>query len=238
MPSAAFLILTIRQRRKKESILLIPPTHDCSKYMRRNNPCKHYSFQKPQTEGLHVTTYLLLVFLRKGIFMWKNNKMWKTGSIIICIFVVSIVCFGTVIGSARANAATAFSSHQQSASLANRVTTDASTFKVESIDMSVTPDTVSLWKCGSFIQVVYHAVFHVVSGPTGGTLVFSYTTNNGRSQMTEELTILPGQRLSDFTFSWQGSLPADHVYPGPGGVMVTSPNLLVSQLVAPAGSCR
>ncbi|WP_236031913.1 hypothetical protein [Ktedonospora formicarum] len=104
--------------------------------------------------------------------------------------------------------------------------------------MSVTPSTTSLWKCGSYIQVVYNAVFHVTSGPNGGTIVFSYTTNNGRSQATEKLTILPGQRLSNFTFTWQGQLPSDHVSPGLGGVLVTSPNLLQSQMVWPAGKCR
>ncbi|HEX4208682.1 MAG TPA: hypothetical protein VHZ51_31670 [Ktedonobacteraceae bacterium] len=104
--------------------------------------------------------------------------------------------------------------------------------------MSVTPSTTSLWTCGSSIQVVYNAVFHVVSGPHGGMIVFSYTINNGRSQTMEKLTILPGQRLSNFTFTWQGSLPSDHTYPEPGGVLVTSPNALLSQMVLPAGKCR
>jgi hypothetical protein len=113
----------------------------------------------------------------------------------------------------------------------------AATFTVTSIDMSVTPTTTSLWKCGSYIQVVYNAVFHVVSGPNGGTIVFSYTLNNGRSQTMEQLTILPGQQQSNFTFTWQGSLPSDHTYPGLGGVLVTSPNSIQSQLVSPAGTC-
>ncbi|WP_236601652.1 hypothetical protein [Ktedonobacter sp. SOSP1-52] len=104
--------------------------------------------------------------------------------------------------------------------------------------MSVTPSTTSLWRCGSYIQVTYNAVFHIVSGPNGGTIVFSYTTNNGRSQTAEKLTILPGQYLSNYTFTWQGSLPGDHTYPAPGGVLVTSPNTLVSQMVMPAGKCR
>ncbi|WP_233097827.1 hypothetical protein [Dictyobacter vulcani] len=104
--------------------------------------------------------------------------------------------------------------------------------------MSVTPNTTSLWTCGSYIQVIYNATFHVVSGPSGGTIVFSYTINNGRSQTMEKLTILPGQRLSNFTFTWQGRLPADHTYPEPGGVLVTSPNTQLSQMVSPAGKCR
>ena len=117
------------------------------------------------------------------------------------------------------------------------IKTNAASFKVTSISMSVTPATVSTWKCGSYIQVVYNAVFHVDSGPGGGTIVFSYTLNNGRSQTFEKLTILPGQHLSNFVFTWQGSLPGDHTYPGPGGVLVTSPNAIRSQTVAPAGKC-
>jgi hypothetical protein len=167
-----------------------------------------------------------------------NNRTRKTIVIMVCFLVVGMVFFGSVIGSHVANAATASPSHAHAASATNRVTTNASPFKVTSIDMSVTPSTLSLWTCGSSIQVVYNAVFHIVSGSNGGTIVFSYTVNNGRSQMAEKLTILPGQRLSNFTFTWQGSLPNDHTYPGLGGVFVTSPNTLLSHLVVPAGRCR
>jgi hypothetical protein len=170
--------------------------------------------------------------------MWSNNRTRKTFVIIVCLLVGGFVFFGSVSGSHVANAAVASPTHAHGASSTNRSATHASTFTVTSIDMSVTPSTTSLWTCGSFIQVVYNAVFHVVSGPNGGTIVFSYTVNNGRSQTMEKLTILPGQRLSNFTFTWQGSLPSDHTYPEPGGVLVTSPNTLVSPLVAPAGKCR
>ncbi|WP_244422568.1 hypothetical protein [Ktedonobacter racemifer] len=167
-----------------------------------------------------------------------NNRTRKTFIFLVCFLIVGIAIFGSVIGSQIANAATTSPSHPHAASSANGVTTNASTFKVTSIDMTVTPSTTSLWTCGSYIQVVYNAVFHVDSGPNGGTIVFSYTVNNGRSQTTEKLTILPGQRLSNFTFTWQGSLPYDHTYPEPGGVLVTSPNTLHSQMVMPAGKCR
>ena len=167
--------------------------------------------------------------------MW-NNKIRKTFIIMACCLVVGIAFFGGVIGSQRANASSASPSH--SASATNSITMNTAPFKVTSIDMSVTPGTTALWTCGSFIQVVYNAVFHVVSGSKGGTIVFSYTINNGRSQMMEKVTILPGQRLSNFVFSWQGSLPRDHTYPEPGGVLVTSPNTLLSKLVTPVGTCR
>lgn len=169
--------------------------------------------------------------------MWSNNKTRKTVVFIVCFLLAGVVFVGSVISSHVANASTASPSHSRSAS-SNVVTANAAKFTVTSIDMSVNPSTTSTWKCGSSIQVVYNAVFHVVSGPNGGTIVFSYTINNGRSQTPEKLTILPGQRLSNFVFTWQGSLPSDHTYPGPGGVAVTSPNTLLSQTVSPTGKCR
>ncbi len=169
--------------------------------------------------------------------MW-NNRTRKTVVIMISFVVVGIAVFGGMIGSHIANASTASPSSAHTASVTNEVMTNASPFRVTSIDMSVTPSTLSLWTCGSSIQAVYNAVFHVVSGPNGGTIAFSYTINNGRSQTMEKLTVLPGQRLSNFTFTWQGSLPSDHTYPGLGGVFVTSPNSLLSHMVAPAGKCR
>jgi hypothetical protein len=169
--------------------------------------------------------------------MWSNSRTRKALVIVVCFLVVGIALCGNIISSRVVDATAVASSHSHSASSTSLVKTNAATFTVTSIDMSVTPTSISLWKCGSYIQVVYNAVFHVVSGPNGGIINFSYTLNNGRSQTFEKLTILPGQRLSNFTFTWQGSLPSDHTYPGPGGVLVTSPNSIESQLVAPSGKC-
>ncbi len=168
--------------------------------------------------------------------MWSNSRTRKAFIIAVCLLVVGIVVVGSVVSSHAANAASA--SPSRSASSTHSVTANAAPFTVTSIDMSVTPTTTSLWKCGSSIQVVYDATFHVVSGPHGGTMVFSYTLNNGRSQTSEKLTILPGQRLSNFVFTWQGSLPADHTAPGLGGVFVTSPNSIHSPMVSPFEKCN
>ncbi len=169
--------------------------------------------------------------------MWNNSRARKALVIVVCFLVVGIAICGNLIWNHGVDAATASPSHSHSASSTNLVAKNAATFTVTSIDMSVSPTNVSLWKCGSYIQVVYNAVFHVVSGPNGGTIVFSYTLNNGRSQTFEKLTILPGQYLSNFVFTWQGSLPVDHTYPGLGGVLVTSPNSIQSHMVSPAGKC-
>ena len=178
--------------------------------------------------------------------MSSNSRTSKALVIVACFLVVWIAGCGNATGSHGGDATTVAPSYSYSAPSTSlvtthtlsRTTTSAAAFRVTSIDMSVTPATVSTWKCGSYIQVVYNAVFHVVSGPNGGTIAFSYTINNGRSETPEKLTIIPGQQQSNFVFTWQGSLPSDHTYPGPGGVLVTSPNNLVSQLVSPAGKCR
>lgn len=133
---------------------------------------------------------------------------------------------------------TAATAHLETMQTLGQQKTKTAAFKVTSITISVTPTTTSTWPCGSSIQVVYNAVFHIAPGSSGGTIAFSYTLNNGRSQTPEQLTILPGQQLSNFVFTWQGNLPRDHTYPGLGGVLVTSPNALQSPLVSPTGGCR
>src|SRR5574337_157317 len=105
--------------------------------------------------------------------MWSNSKAKQALIIVVCFLVVAIAVCGNIIGSHVADARPVTASHAHTAS---------STFAVTSISMTVTPSTTSLWKCGSYIQVTYNAVFHVTSGPNGGTIVFSYTINNGRGQ--------------------------------------------------------
>ena len=111
-------------------------------------------------------------------------------------------------------------------------------FHVNSVQLTMSPTTLKTWKCGDYIQVVYHATFKVSSGASGGTMRFSWTTNNGRGQTNARLTILPGQRLSEYTFTWQGALPADHTQPGVAIVLVTAPNTVESRGVYPAAGCR
>lgn len=177
--------------------------------------------------------------------MWRNSRTSKAMFIVVCFLVVGIAGCGNGISSHGGDATRVTPSRSYSTLSTSLVTThtlsmiktNVAPFKVTSIDMSVTPTTASLWKCGSYIQVVYNAVFHVASGSSGGTIMFSYTLNNGRSQTFEKITILPGQQQTNYVFTWQGSLPSDHTYPGPGGVLVTSPNYLLSQMVFPAGKC-
>ena len=110
-------------------------------------------------------------------------------------------------------------------------------FQVTKVDMTVSPTSIQGMSCGTSIVVTYTATIHVTANSPGGTVQFSYTVNNGRGQTLANITFSPGQTIRTYTFTWSGALPADHTYPGPGGIQVTSPNQLTSPLVAPTGMC-
>jgi len=110
-------------------------------------------------------------------------------------------------------------------------------FQVTKIDMAVSPTSIQGLSCGTSIVVTYTATIHVAANSPGGTVQFNYTVNNGRGQTPASITFSPGQTVRTYTFTWSGALPADHTYPGQGGIQVTSPNHLTSPLVAPTGTC-
>jgi predicted thioesterase len=115
--------------------------------------------------------------------------------------------------------------------------TSAAPFQVTQVTMSVSPTSIQGLACGTSIVVTYTATIHVAANGPGGTVQFTYTVNNGRGQTPASITFSPGQTVRTYTFTWSGALPADHTYPGPGGIQVTSPNQLTSPLVAPTGRC-
>lgn len=108
---------------------------------------------------------------------------------------------------------------------------------VVSVNISVSPSSLSSYTCGTNLNVTYTATFHFPANNAGGLVKFEYTTNNGRASTPTQLTVSPGQVTATYPFTWSGSLPADHTQPGPGGVIVTSPNSYTSPLVAPNGAC-
>ncbi len=110
-------------------------------------------------------------------------------------------------------------------------------FKVTSVSMAVSPTSIAGMSCGTNLTVTYTATFHVAPGSNGGTVQFQYTVNNGRGSSPGSLVFAPGVTTMTYSFTWSGALPPDHTYPEPGGVIVTSPNAVNSQLIGPAGSC-
>jgi hypothetical protein len=111
-----------------------------------------------------------------------------------------------------------------------------SAFKVTSIDMAVSPQSIAGSSCGSSITVAYTATFHIATNGPGGTIKFLYTYNS-KSSPSDSVTVNPGQTTATYTFYWSGSLPADHLLPGAGYVMVIEPNEITSPSVKPDGQC-
>jgi hypothetical protein len=110
-------------------------------------------------------------------------------------------------------------------------------FNVTSVDMAVSPLSINGMNCGTHVTVTYTATFHATASSASGTVLFGYTTNNGRGETPARITFSPGQTSKVYTFTWSGTLPLDHTYPGSGGVQVSSPNHVTSSLVAPKGQC-
>jgi hypothetical protein len=116
-------------------------------------------------------------------------------------------------------------------------TAASAVFQVTGVGMSVNPVSITGMACGTTVTVTYTAVFHAPANTQGGVVRFTYTVNNGRGQNSASVTFAPGQTSKSYSFTWSGALPADHTYPEPGGVQVTSPNQMTSQLVVPTGQC-
>lgn len=110
-------------------------------------------------------------------------------------------------------------------------------FQVTSIDMAVNPTSIAGMACGKSITVTYTATFHVAANSPGGTVQFVYTVNNGRSTTPASLSFAAGQTTKTYAFTWQGALSADNVYPGLGGVLTNSPNVVHSPSIKPTGTC-
>ena len=110
-------------------------------------------------------------------------------------------------------------------------------FNVTSISMAVNPASIAGKTCGTAIVVTYTATFHLAANSPGGTIQFTYTVNNGRSSPGASVTVSPGQSTATYSFTWSGNLPSDHTYPGLGGVITSSPNVVQSPMVQPTGMC-
>lgn len=115
--------------------------------------------------------------------------------------------------------------------------TATAAFQVTSITMVVSPTTIAGDACGTQVTVTYTTTFHVAAGSPGGTIDFVYTWNNGRATPSASVTVGPGQTTATYTFTQSGPLPADHTFPGLGGVITSSPNVVSSRMVQPDGEC-
>lgn len=167
----------------------------------------------------------------------------------VCMAVIGLVACGTPsTGSSTAGSTTSTAGSKATPTVTVSPTstpTQAATatpsssmpFKVTGIDMTVNPSSIAGMVCGQSITVTYTATFHVAANSPGGTVQFNYTVTNGRGTMPASLSFAPGQTTKTYAFTWQGKLSQDNVYPGLGGVVTSSPNMVQSTLVKPTGTC-
>ena len=168
----------------------------------------------------------------------QRGSLRKFYGLLLCCLVLGLAACGNNAGNAGNN-----NNSSSAGNAGGNISTPASTataapvpLTVTSVDITVGP-ALTGHACGSQFTETYTATFHFPANNAGGTVQFSYTTDNGRGNTAKSLTVSPGQTTATYNFTWSGALPADNTEPGPGGVMVTSPNSLTSQLVAPTGSC-
>jgi hypothetical protein len=149
-----------------------------------------------------------------------------------CLLLALSACSATSTGGTGTPTSTTSTTPTSSAS-----TPPAVPFTVTGVDLSVNPSSIAGQACGSQASFTYTAVFHIPANTGGGTIQYAYTLNNGRSQTPATVTANAGQTSVTATFTSSGTLPADHTYPGPALVMVTSPNNVLSPSVLPSGTC-
>ena len=165
-----------------------------------------------------------------------RKKMLKRpilGIVFICLAIFSLAACGSNGGSGAGSTPTATAT-------STPPPTPSPTpvpFKVTSVDLVVNPNSIAGTVCGTSMTFTYTATFHIPANTLGGTIQFSYTLNNGRSQTMSSVTVSPGQTTKTYTFTSSGTLPPDHTYPGIAEVLVSSPNAVSSPQVIPAGKC-
>lgn len=173
----------------------------------------------------------------------RNTLIQRLGMLAAAVFLVALVgSMALVFYTIRHNGGPA-NGHPKPTAIVTTVpstptpTTRPVPFKVTSVDMSITPGSIAGIACGTNVTVTYTATIHVTPNGPGGTVQFSYTVNNGRGQTMANVTFAPGEISKTYSFTWSGALPVDHTYPQSGGIHITSPNQLISPLVAPGGTC-
>lgn len=119
-----------------------------------------------------------------------------------------------------------------------RSATTASPFWVTGIGLVAGPE-VTGHRCETQFTEHYMATFHIAAGSPGGSIVFRYTTDNGRSSSANvSLPVAVGQTTATYTFQWSGTLPQSHTAPGIGIVMTSAPNQITSPSATPPGGCN
>ena len=210
-------------------------------------PLQHNPQQKQQREGIIAMQNQPALVSNRAIHKRNTTLMQRLGVLAAAVFLVALVgSMAIIFSSIRHNAGGPTSGGSKPHAIITTVpptptpipTAKPVPFKVTSVDMSVMPGSIAGIPCGTYLTETYKATIHVTPHGPGGTVQFGYTVNNGRSQNTAKVTFAPGETSKTYSFTWSGALPADHTYPQPGGIEVTSPNQLISPLVGTGGTCK
>ncbi len=118
----------------------------------------------------------------------------------------------------------------------NCSTASTTAFQVTSVAVTASPTVAQA--CNTAFTETYKAVFHIAPNSPGGTIVFAYSLNNGRSNSQNiSLHVLANQTTITYKFYWTGVLFADHTVPGVGIILVSAPNQVTSTGGVPTGQC-
>ena len=124
----------------------------------------------------------------------KSLKRSLLGMVFVCLLAFVLVACGSNGGGSGSNGSgsTTATATPTPSPTPSRTPTP---FKVTSVDLSVNPNTIAGKLCGSSASFTYTATFHVPAGTAGGTIQFSYTLNNGRSQTNASVNVAAAKKL-------------------------------------------
>src|SRR5260221_3118397 len=106
-----------------------------------------------------------------------------------------------------------------------------------SMEVAVSSTSIAVIAWGTQMTVAYAAAFHIAANSPGGTIQLLYTWNEGHASPSASVIVGPGETTATYSFTWSGKLLVDHVNPGYGGVITSSPNGVNSPFVKPDGAC-
>lgn len=108
-------------------------------------------------------------------------------------------------------------------------------FRVQSITISVSPASIAGMTCGTPVNVTYTATITIAPGSPGGTVALRWSI--GSTSTPASVTFAPGETVKTVSIRDMGTLARDNSYPRNGSIASTSPNVVNSTTVRPAGTC-
>ncbi len=108
-------------------------------------------------------------------------------------------------------------------------------FRVRTIAISVRPASIAGMTCGTPVNVTYTATITIASGSPGGTV--KLTWNIGSTSTPASVTFAAGETVKTVSITDMGTLASNNSYPRNGSITSTSPNVVNSTMIRPAGTC-